>query len=59
MMVIFWAAVIGFVWWLAREMRTGSGNRKEMDAMEILKQRYAKGEITKKEFEERKKTLCE
>jgi putative membrane protein len=33
------------------------GKHKASDALEILKQRYAKGEIDRNEFEERRKVL--
>jgi putative membrane protein len=58
-MVIFWiAVVIGFVFlirWLVQSTRGGAGSTES--ALEILKQRYAKGEIDKKEFEQKKKDL--
>ncbi len=37
--------------------RTGAEQYKTDNAMEILRERYARGEISKEEFEERKKTL--
>lgn len=49
-MAAFWAAVILFILWLVKQ------NQKS-DALSILKERYAKGEITKKEFMEKKKDL--
>ena len=66
-MVVFWGLVI---WAIVALVRGGFGNghgcgRDDADAthgkgkspLEILKERYAKGEIDKKEFEERKKDL--
>ena len=60
MMVIFWGAlIVGGVFLFRRLMRGGqhgsapTGNA----AMETLKMRYAKGEITKEEFEQIKKDL--
>lgn len=58
LMFAFWAVVIvGLVYlirWLAQMGRERKG---EDSALEILKQRYAKGEIGKEEFEEKKKDL--
>jgi len=50
-MVLFWGLVIWFIVWLIR-----SGSRQE-SAVEILRKRFAKGEISKKQFEEMKKEL--
>lgn len=57
MMIIFWVGLILLIAWLVREL---SGGRREKDghrALDILKERYARGEIDKKEYEEKKKEL--
>lgn len=60
MMIIFWTAIILFIVWIVREV-SGKNNsdktRSSKSAIEILEERYAKGEIDKKEFEEKKKDL--
>lgn len=56
-MLFFWVllivAIVYFIRWLIKS-ETGSKNNS---ALEILQQRYAKGEIEKKEYEEKKKDL--
>ena len=57
MMILFWAliivaAVVGIRWLM------GQGKDPRPDsALEILRQRYARGEINKEEFEARRKDL--
>lgn len=61
-MILWWTLIIvGIVLlirWITNQSRTGSGNHgKTSTALDTLKDRYAKGEIDKKEFEEKKKDL--
>ncbi|MEK7501309.1 MAG: SHOCT domain-containing protein [Patescibacteria group bacterium] len=66
-MIVFWGLVIWAIIALARGSFGGShmcrhnhgddAHGKEKSPLEILKERYAKGEIDKKEFEDKKKDL--
>jgi putative membrane protein len=57
MMLVFWGLVIaGLVLgirWLVRQGRDGQADR----ALDILRERYARGEINKEEFEARRRDL--
>jgi putative membrane protein len=59
LMFVFWAAIIGLIVWgvlrLTRSQGGQTANKK--DALDIAKERYAKGEITKEQFEQIKKDL--
>jgi putative membrane protein len=59
-MWIFWIAIIvGIIFlvkWIVMQSRPGEQNREE-NPLEILKKRYARGEIDKEEFEQKKKDL--
>jgi putative membrane protein len=62
-MIAFWIAVIvGIIFlirWLVISPGTGGRAAKSEDsALEILKRRYARGEIDKQEYEEKKKDLA-
>ncbi len=56
-MVLFWVVVIVGVILLVRWFLGSSGITRGESALEILKKRYARGEINKEEFEERKRDL--
>lgn len=62
-MIVFWAfiifGIVMLVKWAVRESQGGSccKGSGHGNALEILKERYAKGEINKDEFEEKKKDL--
>jgi putative membrane protein len=57
-MIIFWALVIiGIVFLIRSVMSSSKTQGKTETAFDILKKRYAKGEISKEEFEEKKKDV--
>jgi putative membrane protein len=62
-MILFWIliiiALVFFIRWLVQNTRGGTAySRTESStALDILKERYARGEIGKQEFEEKKRDL--
>ena len=61
-MLVFWILIIvGIVFlirWLIHSTKGGTGGTQSGSrAMEILKERYARGEINKEEYEEKKRDL--
>jgi putative membrane protein len=59
MMVLVWGALAVVIAVAVRASSSGSrrGSRETGDAQTILETRFAKGEISQEEFEERKKVL--
>jgi putative membrane protein len=61
MMLVFWAAVIVaivfLIRWIAHSTKGTPDSKGGESALEILKKRYARGEINKEEFEEKKRDL--
>jgi len=53
----FWGLIIGGIVFLVRITSPSSGREPSQSALEILKQRYAKGEIGKEEFEAKRREL--
>jgi putative membrane protein len=57
-MIAFWALIILGVIYLVKLLAGGSKDRKNHEsALDILKKRYANGEISKEEFETKKKDI--
>jgi putative membrane protein len=59
-MVLFWALVILGIVWLIREY--GQPARRSTgpdDPLAILQRRFANGEITAREYEQRRRVLCD
>ena len=56
MMILFWFGLVWLIVWIVREVSDKKTNH-DSKALEILKERYAKGEISKEEFETKKKDL--
>lgn len=57
-MIVFWVAIIyGIIWFQRRESASTANSATGSKALEILKERYAKSEITKHQFEEMKKDI--
>ncbi len=56
-MVLFWVVLIVGVVLLVRWFLGSSGFTRGESALEILKKRYARGEIDHQEFEEKKRDL--
>ena len=59
---IFWIAVVGVIVWAIlrftqKQTYPKSNTQNEKSPLDILKERYAKGEITKAEFDKMKKDL--
>lgn len=61
--LIFWVIVIAAIVWAVKWMFGGGAGYRHKDmpqedsALKILKERYARGEISKEEFENKKKDL--
>ena len=63
-MIIFWVGVTALVIWLVRVLFQGSGRQSgptqipKMSAQEILDRRYARGELSREEYELTKQDLA-
>jgi putative membrane protein len=58
-MILFWVAIIAAAVLLLKWLAGGSARfaPREKSALDILKERYARGEIGKDEFEQKKRDL--
>jgi len=61
--ILFFVMLILLVFWLARTVTTNNGSSQiksgghRSDALEILNQRYARGEISREEYQEMRSDL--
>ena len=57
-MIIFWGLIIlGLIFLIQWLVGITKATKVEESALDILKKRYARGEINKEEFEQKKKDL--
>ena len=56
-MMLLWIGVVILVIWGVMKIARSNGRETKSDALDIAKERYAKGEISKEEFEQIKKDL--
>ncbi len=57
-MIIFWVlAIVGVVYIVQAAARSGRKQEKDEIPLDVLKKRYAKGELTKEEFQKMKDDL--
>lgn len=57
---IFWLLLLAVIVWFVFQLlnkNQNTDNTKSESAMDILNKRYAKGEVTKEEYEEMKRNL--
>jgi putative membrane protein len=67
LMLLFWGAVIGVIVWIVRELsRPRAGRSDQVNAppvqyddraLQIAQERYARGEISREQYEEIRQTL--
>lgn len=59
MMLVFWGVIIALIVLAVRWLSEGAKSGPRSDALDVLRQRFAKGEIDEEEFARRKKALEE
>lgn len=57
MMILWWVFVIGIIYLVVKLIVQKEGKRNGESALDVLKKRYARGEISKEEFNEKKQDL--
>lgn len=57
-MLLFWLLLIGgLIWFFVTLSRNQNSGRSSPSALNVLKERYARGEINREEFEQKKRDL--
>ncbi|HUC91512.1 MAG TPA: SHOCT domain-containing protein [Paenibacillus sp.] len=57
--MIFWVLIIGLVIYGVLLLLTNSFAKKEDPALQVLKERFARGEISEEEFHQKKSVLSQ
>jgi len=56
-MLLFWGGLIALIVWAVIKLNKRGNSTSKRDPLGIAKERYAKGEISREEFEQLKKDL--
>ena len=56
-MVVFWGGLIALIVWGIKKLTERGDSTSKRNPLDIAKERYAKGEISREEFEQLKKDL--
>ncbi len=56
-MAIFWGGIIDLIVWGVKKLTERGSSTQKQNPLDIAKECYAKGEISKEEFEQIKKSL--
>lgn len=57
MMIVFWVGVAAVIVWIVRTSSHRSGDDSGSRALDVLDERYARGEIDDDEYHRRRETL--
>ena len=56
-MILFWGVIIALIVWAVKRFTGSPDSNRNNEALDIARERYARGDISKEEFEQIKKTL--
>ena len=56
-MVVFWGGLIALIVWGIKKVTERGGSTPKHDPLDMVKERYAKGEISREEFEQIRQDL--
>lgn len=56
-MIIFWGGLIALIVWTMTKLNRRGDTTRKHSLLDVVRERYAKGEISKDEFEQLKKDL--
>ena len=57
-MVLFWSSIIALIVWGIKKLAAATtGSARKSDLLDLAKERYARGEISREEYQQMKKDL--